>query len=59
MVAAKQAHNSLAKTKPWSLPKQSYFIDVAITELLSGHELLYAPIPLLDFAFTCTVNPTA
>ena len=42
MLAAKQARKDLARTKPWRVTKQSYLIDAAITELLSGHEILYA-----------------
>ena len=49
MVAAKQAHKDVERTKPWHASKQSYLIDAAITELVSGHEILYAPHSCLDF----------
>lgn len=40
--AAKQARMDLARTKPWRLTKQTYLVDAAITEVLSGHHILYA-----------------
>ena len=43
MLAAKHAQRDLLRSKPWRPPKQSYLIDAVHAELLSGHELLYAP----------------
>lgn len=49
MVAAKQLREEVEENTPWRLPKQSYLVHAAITELLSEHEVLYAPHPLVDF----------
>lgn len=48
MQAAKQARKDLARTKPWRMTKQTYLIDAAITEVLSGHEILCVPHSVLN-----------
>ena len=48
MAAAKQVRKVRARTFPWRESKQSFLVDVVLTELLPGHELLCASKPFLE-----------